>query len=143
VIFFSLFGNCRMFVMIPINQSCFQSGHGKCIVKQGLTWILDRLRLTVVYVPLPGCTDSSAERLEENRCRQMSLYQTRHVFLFLFLMRRRMHIENCVWNFRILFHFDSQFGRLSINEWFQFIPGAGKHIVVINQLDFFPIPLLQ
>ena len=73
MIFFSLFGNCRMFVMIPINQSCFQSGHGKCIVKQGLTWILDRLRLTVVYVPLPGCTDSSAERLEENRCRQMSL----------------------------------------------------------------------
>ena len=70
-------------------------------------------------------------------------YQTRHVFLFLFLMRRRMHIENCVWNFRILFHFDSQFGRVSINEWFQFIPGAGKDIVVINWLDFFPVPLLQ
>jgi len=69
-------------------------------------------------------------------------YQTRHVFLFP-LMRRRMHIENFLRNFRILFHFDSQFGRVSINEWFQFIPRAGKDIVVINWLDFFPVPLLQ
>ena len=88
---------------------------------------------TVLIAPLSVWKKTAADKWA---------YQTRHVFLFP-LMRRRMHIENFLRNFRILFHFDSQFGRVSINEWFQFIPRAGKDIVVINWLDFFPVPLLQ